>query len=124
MRRFWNWLRSKFRRRSIPVTVEVPTPIEYNGEQIKVEIHSMEGFTEEEVKKFKIAVELMIGIINSLEFKTLVINAPLVLTNGLTPSQVYDLFMSGKDEFNTKSDNDMDISITLYYANNRTLTIY
>lgn len=122
MRRFWSWVKSKFKRRRpiVPITT-TPTPIDYNGETISVQIHAMEGFTEEDAKKFKVAVELMVNIFNSLEFKLEVMNAPLVLTNGLKPSEVYALFMSGKDEYNEIADNDMDISITLYYKNNRTV---
>lgn len=124
MRRFWRWIKSKFAQRNAParsVINNVPEPIIYNGEKINIKIEAMDGFTEEEMDKFTIATELVVEIINSLEFKTAVLNADLIRTNGLKNSEVYDLFMSGKDQYEETADHELDIKITLYYSRGRTV---
>lgn len=119
MGRFFRWIKSKFTRRndnSGEVITHNPGPIVYNGEKIDVKIEAMENFTEEDISKLKVSVDLLTTIINSLEFKIELTNADLIKTNGLTPSEVYNLFMSGKDAYEETSDNEMDIHITLYHA--------
>lgn len=120
MSRLGDWFKKVFGKKKLEETAKF-NPIIYNGERLNVSLNGANYFTKEELSKLEIATQLLVEVVNSLEFKIDVLNAPLVLTNGLKPSEVYNLFMSGKDSFNTEEDNDMDISITIYYKNNKTV---
>lgn len=118
MGRFSSWLKSKFKKKK--KIVKAIQPIFFNGDKLSVEIESAEGFTEKEFIKFKSAVELLLLVVNSQEFRRRIFNSEFLYTNGLSSLEIYNLFMSGKDQY-SGADNDLDIKITIYYANNRTV---
>lgn len=83
---------------------------------ITIEIHGTKNFSKEEEKKFSKAVYGIHTIINSAEFKDRFLSLPLEQTNNMSPIEIYQLFMSGKDKFNKVEDKDIDIYITMYYS--------
>jgi len=107
---------------------------------LKVDLHGVKNFTEEEEKKFLNAMKLLEITLNSEEFKEEVLSYSYykyvkvgwfkkkkVLVegfksnNGKTNQQIYDTIMSGKDKFNKEEDEDIDIFITMFYKNNSSL---
>lgn len=117
-------IRNLFRRRRVdPLPNPETHPIEYNGEKISVEIHDTTGFTASELATFKIAIEMMVHVVNSVEFKDRALHPPRKLDhiNGLTNEEIYNLFMSGSTALDRTPDKDIDIYITMYYGRTRTI---
>lgn len=84
--------------------------------KLKFDVHSANNFTKKEYEKFRSALSLGEKVLNSDSFKFKVLNYPFRETNGKNNTQIYQMFMSGKDNFNKEVDNDLDIYITLYYS--------
>ena len=118
MKRFWRWFKNLFRKEKRPVVVT--KPVAYNGDILKVQLHSTTGFTNKEIEKLNSAIGLLVRVVNSFEFKLAVLNTPLERTNGLTNREVYNKIMSGQDKYG-ESDNDLDIKITMYYSSKRVI---
>jgi hypothetical protein len=90
-------------------------PIFYRGEQLSIEVNRARNFTEPQLNRLLHVIERMLVVLNSLEFKIAVTSGrDLTETNGMTPVEVYDLIMSGKDMYGN-ADGDLDIDITLYH---------
>ena len=89
--------------------------------QLEIEIHGTNNFSDAERSKFRRAVNLTHKVINSEDFKQRFLSLPLEQTNGMSPAQIYELFKSGKDKFNKESDNDIDVYITMYYSWKKTI---
>jgi hypothetical protein len=88
---------------------------------IKFEVHGTKNFSEKERQKFSLALKKAEEVMNSQEFKELVLLYPFDQANGYTNQEIYDMIMSGADKFNTMSDGDIDVQITLYYSWKRTI---
>lgn len=113
-------LKYLFRRRSVKVYKK---SYDYNGRGLSVEIKEAVGFSEEEFATLQRAIKILIEVVNSKEFQRYCINPPRNLdhTNGLSSSEIYELFMSGKTALDPTEDTDIDIYINIYYAPNRTI---
>lgn len=85
--------------------------------KLKVEIHNLKNFSVKEKEKFILAMSELERVANSQEFKQAILNHRFDdQTNGLTNQELYNHFMSGKTKFNDMSDQDIDVSLTLYYS--------
>jgi hypothetical protein len=80
------------------------------------EVHNKNNFTPEEKEKFLKALEEATKIINSPEFKQRALNLKLEQALGYNSLEIYQKFMSGSDKFNTVSDKDIDVHITMFYS--------
>jgi hypothetical protein len=91
-------------------------PIFYRGEVLSVEVNRARGFTEKQLNRLLDVVQKMLVIINSLEFKINVTNmVALEDSNGKTPMAIYEMFMSGKDIYESDEDRTLNVDITLVY---------
>lgn len=118
---------SLFRRRKKKVIYTVPTNETYEylkGDVASIEIHTAEEFSKEELDFYLFCMDVCLKVINSADFKIQLISAHnMIMTNGptgknLSPLEVYELFMSGKTVLDPTADNDIDITVCLYYQNN------
>lgn len=77
--------------------------------------------------KLRDAVERMVIVINSEDFKQKVLNheyqgvKTFVDNNNLTNEEVYQTLLDGVETLNGVLDNEIDLDLTLYYANNSTV---
>lgn len=86
---------------------------------LKIAVNSREGFTPEQTVKHETACRMLETVLNSVEFRDRVLTMSLDNTEGKSNLTIYNGIMSGCDEFNKEADGDIDVSVTLYYKNNR-----
>lgn len=86
---------------------------------INIHVHERVNFTPEEIEKHEKAVEEAFIVLNSQRFKNKFLETKLSSTEGLTNLQIYEKLMSGYDEFNKEVDRDIDVSVEMYYKNNK-----
>jgi len=94
-------------------------------DKLDIELHDLKGGTKKQRKYYMEAIEVAKVVVNSQAFKDKiksfkytyrdVINDTFKHNKGLTNSEVYTLFMSGYDKYSHARDNDIDLSVTLYY---------
>ena len=83
--------------------------------KIKVDIHNLKNFSDQEKIKFIGAMTEMEKVINSKEFKIAILVHDFDQKKGYTNLELYEMFMSGKSDFSAP-DRDIDIDLTLYYS--------
>lgn len=105
------------RRKPTAPSAPVSHSFKYEGQQISVDIHEANNFSESDLAHFKLAIEIMVNVVNSEEFKDSVLHPPRLLeeTKGMSNEEIYNLFMSGRTELDNKPDKDIDIYINMYY---------
>lgn len=86
---------------------------------IHIHVHERVNFTPEEKVKHEKAVEEAFIVLNSQRFKNKFLETKLSSTEGLTNLEIYEKLMSGYDEFNKEVDRDIDVSVEMYYKNNK-----
>jgi len=107
--------------------------------RLVIDVHGLRDFTEHESDIFMLKiVPLLERVANSTQFREKVLWYNYVYTvyygswywrkkvtkvstgfknnNGDSNKEIYDKFMSGVDEFNTVSDKDIDLFLTMYYS--------
>lgn len=100
----------------------IKRPIYIDGEFLDIEIKAFNNVSEQELNFYIECMKKTVHVVNSLEFKILVTNERrMINTNGNSPLQIYEQFMSGSDPYNPIEDQDIDIAVTLYYKNNRVI---
>jgi hypothetical protein len=83
---------------------------------LKFKVHNKVNFSEKERTTFLEALEEAKKVINSSDFKDRAVNLPLEQTNGFSPLEIYNKFISGADSFNTEEDGYIDVHITMYHS--------
>lgn len=83
---------------------------------LDVEIHELKNFSEAERNKFSAAMVLTKEVINSGEFKERFLLLPLEQTAGHSNLEIYEMFMSGADQFNPETDRDIDVNLTMFFS--------
>ncbi len=99
-------------------------------DELRVEIHDMEGFNDEQRDNYIMGTKKMIIAMNSDQFKQRVLNysyidsSNSVISNFKSPysgdkyftrQEIYDYIMSGADDFDKEKDGDIDLYCGLYY---------
>ena len=106
--------------------------------ELKLEIHGLINFDKDVREKFLKLRHAIRKTVNSEEFKNKCIRYTYTNTtytgrwwwrkansttvygmkkpNGKRQEQIHELFMSGRDQFNTVADKDIDLYVTLYYS--------
>lgn len=92
----------------------VPIPRHANFGIMTFQIHGLDNFNEKEKKKFMVAIELGMKVLNSVEFKNLVSQSKYVENKALTGLQIWETICTGKDLYNPESDYDIDVFVTMY----------
>lgn len=92
---------------------------------LKIQIHDISGFHSRNKKKYLKACQLLERVLNSLEFRNEVFNF-VYLKDGMafngfyqtqkTRQEIYDDIMSGKDNYGSIADEDIDIKVKEYYS--------
>lgn len=88
---------------------------------------SIRDFSAEKEAKLQDAIERMLIVINSEDFKQKVLNheyqgvKTFVDNKGLSNEEVYQVLLDGAETLNGVVDHEMDLDLTLYYANNSTV---
>lgn len=90
-------------------------------DELKFEIHKMDGFTDAERDKFIRATAKAQKILNSKKFRERFLALPLEQTQNKTNLEIYQMIMSGADKLNKENDGDIDVQITMYYSFNNTV---
>ena len=85
-------------------------------DELKFEIHKMDGFTDAERDKFIRATAKAQKILNSKKFRERFLALPLEQTQNKTNLEIYQMIMSGADKLNKENDGDIDVQITMYYS--------
>lgn len=83
-----------------------------------IEVHGIRNATDIERAKFTFAVDVLIDELNDKDFwydVAMNYNSWKYL-NGVTFFEFKEKFLSGKDNFNTEIDHDLDIYINFYYS--------
>lgn len=84
-------------------------------------------FSQPKEEKLNDAIERMLIVINSEEFKQKVLNheyqgeKTYVDNQELTNEEIYNVIMQGVETLNGEVDQEMDLDLTLYYSNNSTV---
>lgn len=86
-----------------------------------IKVHNAKGFSEEQLEKYMKAVSKTQRVLNSERFKKKLLKLKLTNTRGFTNQQIYDKMMSGAENLDPIVDNEVDVFITMYYKNNRTV---
>lgn len=86
---------------------------------LKIAVNARVGFTPEEILKHETACRMLETALNSIEFKDGVLSMDLDNMEGKSNLELYRLIMSGADNFNHEADEDIDVSVELYYKNNK-----
>ena len=89
------------------------------SKKLTIEVHEQDGFTEEEKALYRRAVQKAEAALNSKKFYTEFMKSKFTSTKGLSNQEIFDMLMSGIDMFNKAEDHDIDVFITMYYANTR-----
>jgi hypothetical protein len=96
---------------------------------LKVSINSRKGFSLVQIAKHDQACRLLEYVLNSVEFYEELMKREMEwryrkvdgsLIN-YTNKELYDLIMTGSDQFNVEPDGDIDVSVELYYKNNKVI---
>lgn len=97
-------------------------------ENANLEVNAiLQDFTPEKEQKMQEALRRMKVVINSKKFKEDVLahtyegQRMFVDSNGLSNEEVYEVIMRGVETLNGDEDEEIDVDITLYYANNSTV---
>lgn len=101
--------------RAMDVTIQ---KVPVLGRRVRINVASRSGFSTDEVKRHQSAMDLLEIIINSLEFKKKVLDKKFTTTNK-TPQQIYDRIIAGNEDLQPGVDSEIDITVTMYEANNR-----
>ena len=91
------------------------------SDELVIKIHKSEGFTEEQLTKYMKAVGLTAKVINSKRFEEKFMKLNLTNTNGLTHKQIFTKMKSGAENLDPVEDREIDVFITMYYKNNKTV---
>lgn len=87
----------------------------------------LNDFPEDREEKMHKAVERLMLIVNSVEFKERVLNheykgeKTFVDNDGMTNEEIYQRLMDGAEKLSPEVDEEIDLDITLYYRNNSTV---
>lgn len=92
----------------------VPQDATFKG--IEIEVHGLENFSKREKKKMLEAVRIGEIVLNSAEFKTKVCSFEFAENRGMSGLDIWRLICTGKDLYNSKEDNDIDMFTTMYHS--------
>ncbi len=89
---------------------------------LSVKIHQTNRFTQSDLNKLNLAVQMIGKVMNGVDFKNAVLNfsyqgAPgFVQNNGMSNQQIYDFLMNGAETLpeQTSADQAMDLSLDIY----------
>lgn len=101
-----------------PVRVET---ISNDKLKLKADIHFVNGFSKKERLFYLRAIETAIYVVNTIEFRNEVLSTPMTWKGDYSNKQIYDMFMKGVDKFDDTPDYDIDIKVTAFYKNSRTI---
>jgi hypothetical protein len=91
------------------------------SDKLVIKINKQEGFNQLQIDKYVKAVELTEKVINSERFKERLLKLELTNTNNKTNQEIYDLMMKGAEILEPLEDREVDVFITMYYKNNKTV---
>ena len=91
-----------------------PPPLHATFNRIKFEVHGLNNFSESEKRKFNMALGIGTLVLNSQEFKDLIVNSKVVEDRGFMGKHVWELLCTGKDLYNSEDDYDIDVFVTMY----------
>lgn len=92
----------------------IMVPADATFGKLKIEIHGIVDFTDNEKQKFLKACDIGAKVLNSYEFKELVVGASYVENKGMSAKQIWELICTGKDLYNPENDYDIDVFVTMY----------
>ena len=97
--------------------VEKITKVFEPKKRFKIHVHRLSGFGDISTEKMLVAIRLLECVINSSKFKLLIESYSFknakIKGKRVSSKKVFEMIMSGKDQFNVEDDNDMDLFITL-----------
>lgn len=83
--------------------------------KLKVDVNSLRGFSVAQRTKINSALDLLIKILNSQEFKNAFLKLTFTSNEGRSNEQIYSMLMSGGTDLGP-TDGDLDIDLTYYYS--------
>lgn len=86
-----------------------------------IKVNKHEGFNDDQLQKYLKAVEFTEKVINSERFKSKLLKLKLTNTKRFTNQQIYDMMMTGAENLEPIEDKEVDVFISMYYKNNRTV---
>lgn len=132
MRRLWIWAKSLFIKKPEPVATKVPVEVYQNASEgrdldgnsvpMPLTVNALvQGGTLDQRDFFRNVISVMRHVVNSTKFQDIVLEFSDFQHTDDNPVEVFDKFMSGKDLYEEYADKEMDIDLTLYFKNNRTV---
>jgi hypothetical protein len=88
---------------------------------LNIKVHNANGFTKEQLAYYTEAVVKTQRVINSKRFKEKFLKLNLTNNKGMTNLVIYEKMISGAEVLDPVIDNEVDVFITMYYKNNRTV---
>lgn len=76
--------------------------------------HILNGFTDAEREKHRVAQRLLENVVNSWEFRQELLSLVFTSTNGMTNAQIYNAIINGAEILSPENDNEADISVNAY----------
>ena len=121
-RKYWwqLWRKKKPKLKQWPPVLKLPVDIP-KWTELRVKVHKMVDATAQERIKFKKAMALFEECANSEEFKEAVLDAYMEEKDGYSNEQIYQMLMSGVDDFDEMEDGEVDVFISFYYEDSGTL---
>jgi hypothetical protein len=90
-------------------------------EKLKFEVHGTKNFSDKERNKFNEALVKTEHALNHKEFDRRILAHKFEQQNSKSNYEILLMLKSGADKFNTLSDKDLDVYITLYYSRKNTI---
>lgn len=98
-------------------------PVLIEGGLLDIKLEKLTGFSDEQAKFFKKSLPIISEIANSVEFKELVTHPKQVLefTNGMSTTQLYEYFLTGKTVSGKIVDRTLNIRYNGYFTRRNTV---
>lgn len=88
---------------------------------LSIKVHQTKNFTAAQVEKYHKAVSLTEKVINSARFYQEFMKLKFTSNKGMSNQEIYDLMMTGAEVLDPAPDNEVDVLVTMYYKNNKTV---
>jgi hypothetical protein len=118
----FQWFKNLFRRKKpkpIQTNPNLPQPVFIDGKLIDIELHDLLDFTLGEKAFFLKAMQLLLEVLSSQEFKDQFLGMPAAEKKGKSMSSVYELILSGQDKLEKHADGALDMLWALYGSSNK-----
>jgi hypothetical protein len=88
---------------------------------LRIIINGMNGFTEDQAKRYDEICRKVEIVVNSVEFRTEVITRRYTSNRDMSSLRIYELIMNGAEILSPTPDHEIDVMVEMYSRNNSTI---